>query len=71
MKSDNSFTAYCLLYNSFLPFIIDERRMKIVEMGGAKELLKMLGAAKDDRTRKEALKALAALSHSGHNFMLV
>lgn len=39
--------------------------MKVVELGGAKELIKMLGAAKDDRTRKEALKALAALSHSG------
>lgn len=44
--------------------IDDERRMKIVEMGGAQELINMLGAAKDDRTRKEALKALAALSHS-------
>ncbi|KAG2723998.1 hypothetical protein I3843_02G173900 [Carya illinoinensis] len=44
--------------------IDDERRMKIVELGGAQELLNMLGAAKDDRTRKEALKALAALSHS-------
>ncbi|KAF5453732.1 hypothetical protein F2P56_028609 [Juglans regia] len=44
--------------------IDDERRMKIVELGGAQELLNMLGAAKDDRTRKEALKALAVLSHS-------
>lgn len=44
--------------------IDDERRMKIVDMGGAQELLNMLGAAKDDRTRKEALKALAALSLS-------
>lgn len=43
--------------------------MKIVEMGGAQELINMLGAAKDDRTRKEALKALAALSHSGQTFM--
>ncbi|XP_059666818.1 uncharacterized protein LOC132312458 [Cornus florida] len=42
----------------------DERRMKIVEIGGAQELLNMLGAAKDDRTRREALKALAALSPS-------
>jgi len=39
--------------------------MKIVETGGAQELINMLGAAKDDRTRKEALKALTALSHSG------
>lgn len=39
--------------------------MKIVEIGGAQELLNMLGAAKDDRTRKEALKALHAISHSG------
>ncbi|KAJ4967310.1 hypothetical protein NE237_019159 [Protea cynaroides] len=44
--------------------IDDERRMKIVEMGGAQELLNMLGTATDDRTRKEALKALVALSHS-------
>ncbi|CAK9173481.1 unnamed protein product [Ilex paraguariensis] len=44
--------------------IDDERRMKIVEMGGAQGLLNMLGAAKDDRTRKEALKALLALSRS-------
>ena len=39
--------------------------MKIVEMGGVEELLNMLSTAKDDHTRKEALKALAALSHSG------
>lgn len=39
--------------------------MKIVEIGGAEELLKMLEAAKDDRTRKEALKALSAISKSG------
>ncbi|XP_048135508.1 uncharacterized protein LOC115743798 isoform X2 [Rhodamnia argentea] len=44
--------------------IDDERRMKIVEMGGAQELVNMLSTAKDDRTRKEALKALAALSNS-------
>lgn len=44
--------------------IDDERRMRIVEMGGAAELLNMLGTAKDQRTRKEALKALAALSFS-------
>ncbi|KAF7133439.1 hypothetical protein RHSIM_Rhsim09G0182800 [Rhododendron simsii] len=44
--------------------IDDERRKKIVEMGGAEELLNMLGAAKDDQTRKEALKALVALSPS-------
>lgn len=42
----------------------DERRMKIVEIGGAKYLLNMLESAKDDCTRKEALKALVALSHS-------
>ncbi|XP_057474558.1 uncharacterized protein LOC130762745 [Actinidia eriantha] len=42
----------------------DERRMKIVEMGGAEKLLNMLRDAKDDRTRKEALKALDALSPS-------
>lgn len=42
----------------------DERRMKIVEIGGAQELIKMLDTAKDDRTRRAALKALVALSHS-------
>ncbi|KNA13426.1 hypothetical protein SOVF_117080 [Spinacia oleracea] len=42
----------------------DERRLKILEMGGAEELVKMLDTAKDDRTRKEALKALSALSVS-------
>ncbi|KAF3433309.1 hypothetical protein FNV43_RR24411 [Rhamnella rubrinervis] len=46
-------------------FAIDEeRRMKIVEMGGAQELLNMLVGAKDDCTRKEALKALSSLSRS-------
>lgn len=44
---------------------VDQRRMKIVELGGVQELLKMLEAAKDDRTRKEAFKALVALSRSG------
>ncbi|CAB87420.1 hypothetical protein [Arabidopsis thaliana] len=48
--------------------IDDERRMKVVEMGGAQELLHMLGSAKDDKTRKEALKALAALSKSGKSW---
>lgn len=42
--------------------------MKIVEIGGAQKLLNMLEGAKDDRTLKEALKALAALSQSGHFF---
>ncbi|RXH90996.1 hypothetical protein DVH24_020019 [Malus domestica] len=42
----------------------DERRMKIVEMGGAQELMNTLGAIKDDYTRKEALKALTILSPS-------
>ncbi|CAA0825437.1 ARM repeat superfamily protein [Striga hermonthica] len=44
--------------------IDDERRMKIVELGGAKELVSMLAAAKDDRTREAALKALVAISKS-------
>lgn len=34
-------------------------------MGGAEELVKMLDSAKDNKTRKEALKALSALSDSG------
>ncbi|XP_057979425.1 uncharacterized protein LOC131165542 isoform X2 [Malania oleifera] len=55
-------TASVFAYQ-FFPYM-DERRMKIVEMGGAQELINMLEAAKDDRTRKEALKALAALSNS-------
>ncbi|KAL0394855.1 UNVERIFIED_CONTAM: hypothetical protein Slati_4451700 [Sesamum latifolium] len=41
--------------------IDDTRRMKIVELGGAKELVKMLAAAKDDRTQKAALKACCHL----------
>lgn len=41
-----------------------------MEMGGAQELLNMLEGAKDDRTRKEALKALSALSRSGQTFSL-
>ncbi|XWS07583.1 hypothetical protein CRYUN_Cryun41cG0001400 [Craigia yunnanensis] len=44
--------------------IDDQRRMKIVEIGGGQELLNMLGSAKDERTQKEALKALSALSKS-------
>lgn len=36
-----------------------------MEIGGAQELLNMLGSAKDERTLKEALKALSALSKSG------
>ncbi|KAL0357402.1 UNVERIFIED_CONTAM: hypothetical protein Scaly_1425900 [Sesamum calycinum] len=44
--------------------IDDKRRMKIVELGGAKELVKMLATAKDDRTRKAALRALVAISKS-------
>ncbi|CAL4926561.1 unnamed protein product [Urochloa decumbens] len=43
----------------------DQRRMKVVEMGGAQELLNVLEGAKDDKTRKEALKTLVALSKSG------
>lgn len=39
--------------------------MKIVEIGGTQHLLNMLEAARDDRTRKEALKALFAISKSG------
>ena len=44
---------------------VDERRMKILEMGCGEEILKMLEGAKDDRTRIEALKALSAISQSG------
>ncbi|XP_004982228.1 uncharacterized protein LOC101780517 [Setaria italica] len=42
----------------------DQRRMKVVEMGGAQELLNVLEGAKDDKTRKEALKTLVGLSKS-------
>ncbi|CAN4102353.1 unnamed protein product [Withania somnifera] len=44
--------------------IDDEKRMKIVETGGAQQLLNMLESANDDRTRREALKALFAISKS-------
>ncbi|URE23726.1 hypothetical protein MUK42_17272 [Musa troglodytarum] len=47
----------------FFPYM-DKRRMKVVEMGGAQDLLNMLKTAKDDKTRKQALKTLVALSHS-------
>lgn len=46
---------------------LDERRMKIVDIGGAQHLLNMLESARDDRTRKEALKALFAISKSGQD----
>ncbi|ONK74328.1 uncharacterized protein A4U43_C03F5110 [Asparagus officinalis] len=45
--------------------IDDERRVRVVEMGGVPGLLNMLETGKDDKTRKEALKALVALSYSG------
>lgn len=44
--------------------------MKIVEMGAVTELLNMLETAKDDRTRKEALWALNAISKSGQKAVL-
>ncbi|XP_060181906.1 uncharacterized protein LOC132611505 isoform X2 [Lycium barbarum] len=55
-------TATFIGYQIF-PYM-DERRMKIVEIGGAQKLLNMLESARDDRTRKEALKALFAISKS-------
>ncbi|RRT46928.1 hypothetical protein B296_00037181 [Ensete ventricosum] len=58
-------TNFVFFYCQFVTcFLIDERRMKVVEMGGAQDLLNMLKTAKDDKTRKQALKALVALSHS-------
>ncbi|KAF3794970.1 hypothetical protein EJ110_NYTH04678 [Nymphaea thermarum] len=42
----------------------DERSTKIIEMGGIERLVTMLDGATDDRTRKAALKALNALSHT-------
>ncbi|KAF6137991.1 hypothetical protein GIB67_041864 [Kingdonia uniflora] len=36
----------------------DEKRMKVVELGEAHGLVNLLKAVKDDRTRKEALRAL-------------
>lgn len=47
--------------------LADKRRMKIVELGGAKGLVNMLAGAKDDKTRKHALKALVAISKSGQS----
>ncbi|PKA64395.1 hypothetical protein AXF42_Ash009617 [Apostasia shenzhenica] len=41
----------------------NDRRMRVIEMGGAQDLLNMLEGAKDDKTRKEALRTLLALSH--------
>ncbi|KAA3482029.1 P60-like protein [Gossypium australe] len=46
----------------------DRRRLKIVKIGGAQELLNMLVYAEDELTQKEALKALNAISKSAlHN----
>ena len=36
-------------------------------MGGAQGILEVLEGAKDDKTRKEALKALVVLSKSGRS----
>ncbi|KAJ1294267.1 hypothetical protein BS78_01G133200 [Paspalum vaginatum] len=44
----------------------DPRRIKVVDMGGAQELLNVLEGAKDDKTRREALRALSALSKSDY-----
>ena len=52
-------------YSLLIPMGTDQRRMKVVEIGGAQELLNVLEGAKDDKTRKEALKTLVALSKSG------
>lgn len=63
---DFEMTNFVFFYCQFMThFLIDERRMKVVEMGGALDLLNMLKTAKDDKTRKQALKTLVALSHSG------
>ncbi|KAI5425000.1 hypothetical protein KIW84_030977 [Lathyrus oleraceus] len=50
-------------------YLKDESRMKIVELGGDKELINMSSTAKDDRTRKAALNALAELSQSESVFV--
>ncbi|KAF6173059.1 hypothetical protein GIB67_038869 [Kingdonia uniflora] len=42
----------------------DEKRMQVVELGCAHGLVNMLKAVKDDRTCKESLRALVALSHT-------
>lgn len=57
-------TISFLLLNKLIYFL-DERRMKIVEMGGAQKLVEVLGAATDDPTRKEALNAIVAIARSG------
>ncbi|KAF6170549.1 hypothetical protein GIB67_031957, partial [Kingdonia uniflora] len=41
-----------------------EKRMQVVELGGAHGLINMLKAVKDDRTRKETLRALVALART-------
>ncbi|KAH7285052.1 hypothetical protein KP509_33G010100 [Ceratopteris richardii] len=43
----------------------DKRRKSFVEAGGVTELTKMLETAPDDKTRREALKALASLCECG------
>ncbi|KAF6171941.1 hypothetical protein GIB67_011838 [Kingdonia uniflora] len=42
----------------------DEKRIKVVELGGAHGLVNMLKAVKDDHTCMEALRALVALSYT-------
>ncbi|KAL6542628.1 hypothetical protein OROMI_024230 [Orobanche minor] len=52
------------IQETMLAKYVHKRRMKIVELGGAKGLVNMLAGAKDDKTRKLALKALVAISKS-------
>lgn len=41
-----------------------------MELGGAQQLVDMLGGAKDDSTRKEALNAIVAIARSGLTLFL-
>lgn len=73
--ADDFYYSLCLMAEVMLEVISwmlimlfllpDKRRMKIVDLGGAQGLVNMLAGAKDDRTRRLALKALVAISKSG------
>ncbi|KAJ0024051.1 hypothetical protein Pint_06807 [Pistacia integerrima] len=62
LKSNNPLYIYWGAHRLARYAMYDERRMKIVEIGGAQELVNMLWDAGDYYTRIQTLKALVALS---------
>ncbi|XP_031280231.1 uncharacterized protein LOC116138684 [Pistacia vera] len=64
LKSNNPLYKYWGAHRLARYAIDDERRMKIVEIVGAQELVNMLWDARDYYTRLQTLKALVALSGS-------